>query len=84
MTILAGGGSRLFHCMAGPAHPVGNILAEAGNVTRSDIFPVTLLAITFIVALVCPVRKSDAISKLENTPAFISKSGYRQKKSYEG
>lgn len=80
MTVLAGGWSGLFHGVTRPAHPVGSILAEAWNMTGSNLFPVTLLAIAFVVVLVCPVREGDAVFKLENVRTIFSKCGYCDEK----
>jgi hypothetical protein len=75
MAILAGGRAGHFHGVAGLAHPVGDILAEVGYVPRSDLFPVTLPAVAFHVALVGSVWKGDSIFELEYRRAFICKRG---------
>jgi hypothetical protein len=81
MTFLAGGRAGLFHGVAGPAHPVGAIFAETWDMPGSDLFPVALLAIAFVVVLVRPVRKGDTIFQLENVrTVFSSKCGYCDEK----
>ena len=75
VAVLAGRRPLLFHGVACPAQPVGDILAEIGDVPRSDLFPVALFAIAFQIALVRPVRKGDAVFELEDCRAIICKRG---------
>jgi hypothetical protein len=80
MTVLAGHRTGLFHGVTCSAHPVGSILAETRDMPSPDLFPVTLLAIAFIVALVCPMRKCDSVLQLENFRAILGESGCSQEK----
>jgi hypothetical protein len=72
VAILAGGRSRLFHGVAGPAEPVGDILAEIRDMTVSDLFLVALLAFTFHVTLVGTVGERNAVLEREDCGAVIS------------
>ena len=64
------------------AHPVGYILTEAGDTSRTNLFPVTLLAIAFVVALVRPMGKHNAVFQSDNLRTIFGKSGYYCEKNY--
>jgi hypothetical protein len=61
---------------------VGSILAETGDMACPDLFPVALLAVAFVVALVRPVGECDAVFQFENLRAVFSKSGHCHEKNY--
>jgi len=61
---------------------MGDVLAKIRDMPRTDLFPVTLLAIAFHVALMRPVRECDAIFELEYRRAIICKSCRRHEEYY--
>jgi hypothetical protein len=81
MTFLTCRRPSLFHGVARFAHPVGSILAKPWDMACSDLFPVTLFTIAFVVVLVRTVWKSDSVFKFENIRTFICKRGYCYEKN---
>ena len=81
VTLFTSHRASLFHGMTSSTHPVGSIFAEAWNVACPDFLPVTLLAIAFIVLLVCPMRKGDSVFEFENFRAIVCKRGYCYEKN---
>jgi len=73
MAVPATGGSGIFHCMAGPAHPMRIVLAKSVNMATLNLFPVTVLAFSLECHLMVFVRERNPVFQFENIRIFDRK-----------